>query len=211
MRGELSLARETAESFLRDAEHETRMTEAAVARRNVGAVRLWQGDLIGAEANLAAALRIYDPQRDRDAKFRFGVDTGAAATGFLALVGWALGDVERRRALSEEALPRADETAHAPTRAFVYAHLSFYQMLRGDPEAARRTAAIVVDLGREHGMAQWLALGEVQSKLGARPAQRSPRRDGGTPRGSGGVSRRGKQAVCPALPGSDRRARSRGE
>jgi hypothetical protein len=33
VRGELSLAQETAESFLRDAETEGRMTEAAVARR----------------------------------------------------------------------------------------------------------------------------------------------------------------------------------
>ena len=50
LRGELSLAQETAESFLRDAETEGRMTEAAVARRNVGMARLFQGDLIGAEA-----------------------------------------------------------------------------------------------------------------------------------------------------------------
>jgi class 3 adenylate cyclase/predicted ATPase len=165
MRGELSLARETAESFLRDAENEGRMTEASVALRNVGAVRFYQGDLIGGRTNLGEALRIYDPQRDRDAKFRFGVDTGAAAMGFVALVGWALGDVERARALSEEALARADETAHAPTRAFVHRTIALYQMLRCDLEAARRTATIVVDLGREHGMALWLAAGEMDSKF----------------------------------------------
>jgi predicted ATPase len=163
MRGELSLARETAESFLRDAENEGRMTEAAVARRNVGAARLYQGDLIGAEANLAEAIRIYDPERDRDAKFRFGTDTGAAATGYLAQAIWALGDVERARALSEEALARADETTHAPTRAFVYYIISHYHMLRGDPETVRRIAKIPVELGQEHRMAQWLALGEVNS------------------------------------------------
>jgi predicted ATPase len=163
MRGELSLARETAESFLRDAENEGRMTEASVARRNVGAARLYQGDLIGGRTNLGEALRIYDLERDRDAKFRFGVDTGAAATGFLALAGWALGDVERARALSEEALARADETAHAPTRAFVYTLISFYQLLRGNPEAARRAAMIPVDLGREHAMALYLTLGEMHS------------------------------------------------
>jgi class 3 adenylate cyclase/tetratricopeptide (TPR) repeat protein len=67
LRGEVSLARETAESFLREAEDEGRMTEAAVARRNVGAARLFQGDFIDAEAILAAALRTYDPERDRDA------------------------------------------------------------------------------------------------------------------------------------------------
>jgi predicted ATPase len=163
LRGELTLAQETAESFLLDAENEGRMTEAAVARRNVGTARLFQGDFIGAEANLVEALRTYDPERDRDAKFRFGVDTAAVATGYLTQASWALGDIERARALGEEALARADETGHAPTRAVVYGLISVYQMLRGDPEAVRRTATTTVELSREHGMALWLAWGEVQS------------------------------------------------
>jgi class 3 adenylate cyclase/predicted ATPase len=162
LRGELSLARETAESFLREAENAGRMTEAAAARRNVGQARLWQGDFVGARTNLAEALRTYDAERDRDAKFRFGPDTGSGAAGFLALASWALGDVERARALSEEASARADETAHAPTRANVYDMISRFHTLRGDPETVMRTAKIPLDLGREHGMAFWLALGEMQ-------------------------------------------------
>src|SRR6185437_427689 len=156
------LARDTAESFLRDAEDEGRMTEAAVARRCVGAACFNQGDLIGAEANLAEALRTYDLERDRDAKFRFTADTGALTASYLALTSWALGDVERAHALSDEAA-RADETAHAPTWAFVYHLISRYHMLRGDAETVMRTAKIPLDLGREHGMAFWLALGEMHS------------------------------------------------
>ena len=163
MRGELGLARETAESFMRDAETEGRMTEAGVARRNLGMARLYQGDFIGADANLAEALRLYDPERDRDAKFQFGADIAAAAAGYLPRASWALGDVERARALGEEALARADEAAHAPTRAFVYYYIALYRMLRGDPEAVRRMAKIPVELGREHGMALYLAWGEVLS------------------------------------------------
>ena len=119
LRGELSLARETAESFLHDAESEGRMTEASLARRCVGQARLYQGDFIDARTNLAEALRTYDPERDREARFRFGLDTGAHAAGFLALASWALGDVQRARTLRNEALARADETAHGPTRANV--------------------------------------------------------------------------------------------
>jgi predicted ATPase len=161
LRGELGLARETAESFLSAAETEGRVTEAAVARRNVGLARLYQGDLIGARANLAEVLRTYDPERDRDAKFRFGLDSAAGAAGYLALASWALGDVERARSLSDEALARADGTGHAPTRAIVHYIISRYHMVRGDSQAARRTATILTDLSREHGMALWLALGEV--------------------------------------------------
>jgi predicted ATPase len=36
-------------------------------------------------------------------------------------------------------------------------------MLRGNAESVVRTAKIPLDLGREHGMALWLALGEMQS------------------------------------------------
>jgi class 3 adenylate cyclase/tetratricopeptide (TPR) repeat protein len=162
-RGELSLAQETAESFLREAENEGRMAEAVVARRSVGQARLYQGNFLEAQKNFAEALRTYDPERDRDAKFRFGADGAAATTGYLTLAIWALGDVERAKTLAEEALARADETAHAPTRVNVYNHISLYQMLRGDPEAVRNIAWTAVALSREHGMAMYLVRGEVHS------------------------------------------------
>jgi predicted ATPase len=175
LRGEIKLARETAESFLGQAENEGRMTEAVVARRCVGVARLSQGDLIGSRTNFAEALTIYDPERDRDAKFRFGADGAAVAAGYLAQANCALGNVEQARALSEEALARADETAHAPTRAFVYHIVSLYNLLRGDPQAARRTATIPVDLSREHGMGLYLALGEVELNWArARLGDRAP-------------------------------------
>jgi predicted ATPase len=144
--------------------------------------RLWQGDYIGAQTNLAEALRIYDPERDRPAKIRFGVDTAAVATGLLAPASWALGEVERARALGEEALARADDAAHAPTRAVVYYLTSLYQLFCGDPEAVRRIATIVVDLGREHGMAMYFAQGEVfsnwaRARLGGRESGKTGLRE----------------------------------
>jgi hypothetical protein len=45
---------------------------------------LWQGDFIEAQGNLVEALSIYDPERDREATFRFGPDTAAAARILLA-------------------------------------------------------------------------------------------------------------------------------
>jgi len=142
----------------------------------VGLARLFQGDFTGADASLTEALRAYDPERDRDAKFRFGVDTGAGAMGFLTMAIWALGDVERARALGEEALARADETAYAPTKAIVYNSISLYQVLRDDLEAASRIAKVLIDLAREHGMALFLAWGEVRSnwaraRLGVRETE----------------------------------------
>ena len=58
-------------------------------------------------------------------------------------------------------MARADETTHAPTRAAVYFLISLYQLFCGDPEAVRRIAKVAVDLSREHGMALYLAYGEM--------------------------------------------------
>jgi hypothetical protein len=131
LRGELSLARETAESFLREAENAGRTMEALLARRNVGHARLYQGDFINARSDLAEVIRTYDPERDHDANFRFHIDNGSISVAFLTQATWALGDVEQARALGDEALTRTDQSANAPTRATVYHHISLYHVLRG--------------------------------------------------------------------------------
>ena len=77
-RGELELARETAESFLGEAEKGGRATETALGRRILGLSCLQQGDFAEAHANFEQALTIHDPGRDREARFRFGTDTSRA-------------------------------------------------------------------------------------------------------------------------------------
>ena len=84
LRGELSTAWQTAEAFRREADNEARMMEASVAHRNLGMACLYQGDFVAAQANFMQALTLYDPVRDREAKFRFGTDCGAGATAYLA-------------------------------------------------------------------------------------------------------------------------------
>jgi len=114
-RGELRFAREVAETFLREAEREARTTECGFGCRLLGHTCLWQGDFIEAQSNLVEALSLYDPERDREARFRFGPDTGAVARGLLALTKWQLGEVGPARALIEEAVAHAIETGHIPT------------------------------------------------------------------------------------------------
>ena len=90
---------------LREAERDkARTTECAVSRRILGATCLMQGDFIEAQSNLVEALSTYDPERDREARFRFGQDTGAAARACLANTKWRLGEVGPARALIEEAV-----------------------------------------------------------------------------------------------------------
>src|SRR5215472_2831412 len=67
VRGELRLAREIAETFLREAERGAGTTECGFGHRLLGSTCLFQGDFIEAQANLAEALSIYDPGRVRGA------------------------------------------------------------------------------------------------------------------------------------------------
>ncbi len=160
-RGELELARETAETFRRETENGSWMTEATVAGRMLGVTCLFQGDFAEAQANLEQTLRIYDPDRDREAKFRFGMDSGASATAYLAHTNWLVGEVGRARELIEEAVARAVESAHAPTQTLIHHFKAVFEILRGDARAARRAAETEVELGREHGLALYLANGTV--------------------------------------------------
>jgi len=155
-RGELGLARDTAEIFLRETEDGARMPEAAVARRILGLTCIYQGDFTEAQAHLEEALRIYDPERDREAKFRFGMDTGAGATVNLAHTNWLLGEVGRVRELIEEAVARAVESGHVPTLANTYNYQAMFEILRGDAGVARRAAETLVELSQEHGLSLYL-------------------------------------------------------
>ena len=172
LRGEVGLARETAETFLREANSAGRMTEAGVASRNLGMTCLFQGDLMDARAHLEEALRIYNPERDREAKYRFGTDPGAAA-GFLAHTSWVMGEVGRARELIDETVECAVESDHVPTLTYAYFMKAMFEILRGDADAALRVSDRLVELSREHQMGLYLGWGLQSSgwahaKLGDR-------------------------------------------
>jgi predicted ATPase len=159
----LSLAREIAETFLREAERGGRTTECGVGRRAPGFTCYSQGDFIEAQANLVEALSIYDPERDREVRFRFNQDTGVIARAYLAITKWQLGEVGPARALIEEAVAHAVETGHVPTLVVTYGLKAQFEILRGDAGAARRDAEIVVKLSQENALELYTAFGALRS------------------------------------------------
>jgi len=163
VRGEFGFAREIAETFLREAEREARITECGVARRLVGFTCFWQGDFIEAQSNFVEALSIYDPERNHEAMFRFGQDTGAAARAYFAITKWQLGEIGPARALIEEAVAHAIETGHLPTLVNTYLFKAHFEMLRGDAGAVRRDAEMVVKLSQENALTLYATQGALQS------------------------------------------------
>src|SRR5262249_55220998 len=129
----------------------------------LGPACFWQGDFVEAEANLAEALSIYDPERDHETRFRFGTDIGAMARAYLAIPKWLLGEIEPARALADEAVARAIETGHVSTLANTYFFKVHLEMVRGDAEATRRDAEIVIKLSHENALTLYATWGALQS------------------------------------------------
>ena len=160
-RGQIRLGRETAEIFLHEAKAAGRMTETAVACRILGMTCFWQGHFLEERTHLEEALKIYEPERDRDANLRFGLDTGVCATIYLAQANWLLGDIGRARELIEDGDARAAELAHVTTQTNAYFFKAIFEILCGDAAAAHRAAGTVVELSREHGLSLYETYGTV--------------------------------------------------
>jgi predicted ATPase len=160
-RGEHRHARRTAEAFLREAEEDGSITEAGVARRCLGLTCLNHGDLMEARTLLERALADYRPNRDAEALFHFGLDSGVAAAAWLASATWHLGEVKRARQLAEQAVRSAAELGHVPSRALAYFVKTGLETNCGHPAAALRSAETLLALARGHGMDNYIALGEA--------------------------------------------------
>jgi predicted ATPase len=80
---------------------------------------------------------------------------------YLAQVKGLLGRHGRARELIEEAVARANESGHVPTRAAAYQFKALFEILRGDAEAAQREAEILLQLSQQYGLALFLAMGAL--------------------------------------------------
>src|SRR5262249_39612239 len=124
-------------------------------------------------ANLEQSLRLYNFERDREAKFRYGTDNGATARVYLAHTRWILGEVGGAQELVEEASAQAFESGHIPTLINVHHFRALLEICQGDARAAQRTSDNLLELSRKQGTALYLLWAGCVLNLGARPTRRS--------------------------------------
>jgi hypothetical protein len=74
IQGELQSARELASAFLREAEAAGRLVEAGVAHRGLALMCYYAGDFANAQAHCERVLDACSPERDQEARERFGED-----------------------------------------------------------------------------------------------------------------------------------------
>jgi predicted ATPase len=159
VRGELSQMRAYAETFVRDVEARPVSPEAGAAHRVAGMTHWFAGEYREAREHLERALALFQPGRDDDLAFRFGLDAGVGAMMYLATTLWPLGDVERAISLVNAAEARSAGLVHAATRAYGKWHVVIFELMRGDLSRAALNAQDLSRLAHEYGLRVWRAWG----------------------------------------------------
>ncbi|HZZ22839.1 MAG TPA: AAA family ATPase, partial [Roseiarcus sp.] len=140
VRAEMSLARETAETFLSEMRGGGPSALLATAHRCLGMTAWLQGHYGASRANLEAAIAMSDTDREREGRKISGQDTSVIATSYLAAVMWQIGEAARSGELKVQALQKADAAEHLPTQVNAIAQVAILEVVRGDIEAARAAA-----------------------------------------------------------------------
>ena len=167
LRGETGLARASAENFLQEAQRQVWIGEAAVGHRIIGLTCLCQGEFVEAQTHVEEALRTFDPDRDKEMKFRFGTDSGTGELIYLAHTSWILGAVDRTRELIERSESRARQSGHAPTQTATYLFVLLLAMFRGDVGGTLRAAQALSEASEQHQMAFYQSLASIALAWGA--------------------------------------------
>ena len=176
--GEVNQALSIALTFLRESIAEGELPDIVAAHRLSGLVYLHAGALPDARMHLEEAIRIYDPDWNSATKCRHALDSGIAATAYLAHVCWQFGEVARARELIDQATARADDLGHIPTLANSRFFKAMLGMFRDDAESTLRDADELIEIAASNGLALYLIEGETyrawaRARLGDREAGRA--------------------------------------
>jgi predicted ATPase len=159
VRGDLPSMRAHAAAFLNDIEASPDSPEAGVAYRAAG-MNCWHaGEYAQARDHLERALALFQPGRDDDLAYRFGVDPGVGAMAYLAVALWPLGEVDRATSVIDRMRTRIADLTHVGTLAFGRMHAALFELTRGDPTRAAPNAFELARLAREQELTMFRAFG----------------------------------------------------
>ena len=158
-RGELPSMRAHAAAFLSDVEARPDSPEAGVAHRAAGITCWFAGEYREARDHFERALALFQPGRDDDLAFRFGLDPGVAAMAYLAIASWPLGEVDRAISLIDRMQTRMADLTHVGTLAFGRMYAAMFELMRGDHARAAPNAFELARLAREHDLPMFRAFG----------------------------------------------------
>ena len=159
VRGELPSMRANTAAFLNDVEASPDSPEAGVAHRAAGLTCWFAGEYREARDHFERALALFQPGRDDELAFRFGLDPGVAAMVCLAIASWPLGDVDRAISLIDRMQTRMADLTHVGTLAYCKMYAALFELMRGDYLRAARNVFELARLAHEHDLPLWRAFG----------------------------------------------------
>ena len=109
---------------------------------------------------------MFQPGRDDDLAFRFGLDPGVNAMAYLAIASWPLGEVDRAISLIDRMQTRIAALTHVGTLALGRMHAAMFELMRGDHARAAQNAFELARLAREYDLTMWGAFGGVSAGFG---------------------------------------------
>ena len=158
-RGELPQMRAQAAAFLADVKERPDLPEAGVAHRAQGITHWFAGEFLEARSHLERALALFEPDRDDDLGYRFGMDPGVPAMAYLGFTLWSLGEIDRAIALVERMRERVAGLTHANTLALGAVHAVVFELMRRDRSRVRTDVSNLVRIVREHDLRLFRAFG----------------------------------------------------
>ncbi len=158
-RGELPSMRAHAAAFLSDVEAMPDSPEAGVAHRAAGLTCWFAGEYAQARDRFERALVLFQPGRDDDLAFRFGLDAGVAAMAFLAIASWPLGEVDRAISLIDRMQMRVADLTHVGTLASGRMNAALFELMRGDRARAAPNALELARLSHQQEPTMFRAFG----------------------------------------------------
>jgi tetratricopeptide (TPR) repeat protein len=158
-RGEIVPMRELAEATMSAAELRPESPVAAIVARYASGVTCWfAGEYLNARVHLEQALAIYAAEPDPAVFKASTLDLPSVIMRFLALVLWPLGNIDRSRRLSEEAM-RAPGEKRALSEANALVHNAVFDGLCGVHARMLQQTESILAIAREHRMPLYVAAG----------------------------------------------------
>jgi class 3 adenylate cyclase/tetratricopeptide (TPR) repeat protein len=159
-RGDLTLMREVATTFLHDARHSSGSLGKGRALHTFGVTCWFQGNYASARTHLKQALAAYDHERDdQHSAPRFVFDNRVVTSAWLAMILWPLGEVDEAARLLDSAISLARQGGHLATVAWAHAYACRFAGICRRPGQARPHAEELLELSHEHGLPMRLADG----------------------------------------------------
>jgi hypothetical protein len=131
-RGDLPAMRAHAADFLADVAARPDSPEAGVAHRIQGITHWFAGEYRAAREHFERALALFQPGRDDDLAYRFGIDPGVPSMAYLAFASWSVGEIDRAISLIERMKTRMADLTHANTLALGTMYAAQFALLRGE-------------------------------------------------------------------------------